>query len=321
MWLYLLINEQAGNGNGKRVSREVTQYLDEQDISYEAIYTAYPFHERILIHELLEEKKLVSWPQKEEGKPFPLLIVVGGEGTLHEIINTIQDPTIPIAYIPVIKNEFTKNCGITTSPKKRIQQILATKEPIAMHTLYYQEQVSQASGICFSHLGIGLSAEIEKNVQERRRNQLFKIHPFYLMPKFYTIMKNVAFHNGFPICLEYQGRKWNFPHTLLCSVVNSKHFFSIEEENLEENTKIESEFMIVEKQSWLHLIRIAFSLWRHRPQNSPLIFTGESKQIHIISTVPQYIHFDGQIWNPQPIDLYLTPSYQYFWEAKNSKEK
>ena len=42
---YLIINEQASSGNGRKVARKVIQQLKQQELKYTALYTDYAGHE------------------------------------------------------------------------------------------------------------------------------------------------------------------------------------------------------------------------------------------------------------------------------------
>ena len=44
---YLIINEQASSGNGRKVARKVIQQLKQQELKYTALYTDYAGHEKI----------------------------------------------------------------------------------------------------------------------------------------------------------------------------------------------------------------------------------------------------------------------------------
>lgn len=57
---YLIINEQASSGNGRKVARKVIQQLKQQELKYTALYTDYAGHEKELTKELAETT-LLPW--------------------------------------------------------------------------------------------------------------------------------------------------------------------------------------------------------------------------------------------------------------------
>lgn len=314
MWFYLLVNGHAGNGNGSKVATMVTQYLQQQHISYERMDTSYPFHERILVHQLVKQGKLYTWDQHQENKPFPLLIVISGDGTLHEVVNTLQDTHIPLAYIPVTKSDFAKGMNYPNQVEKILQQILACTEPLAINTIYYKEFVSGAAGLCLASLGIGLDADVDAAIQEHKQKAGFRLYQASPAPKISTTFKDIAFHDGFPINVLYQGKTYNFPNTFFCSVANMPYLNqAVTLVPKADVFREDFDLVLIEKQPWLRLLYISFLMWRRKHFQCPHVFHCSAKQLRLISPVPQRLQLDGQVWEPQPLDLQLTTKTQYIW--------
>lgn len=318
MWIYLLINENAGNGNGLKTANEVMRLLDNKGISYETMRTLYPFHERVLVYDLLQKQKIVPWPRENEERPFPLLIVIGGDGTLHEVVNTIQNPNIPIAYIPANESDFGRTIGIRPRVKEALDQILNATQPIAVNTIYYHDLISDASGVCVANVGIGLDADIDNYTNHIRQRRRFGRRPMQMIGRLTTVLKDIFFKYGFPIRVEIKGQTLYFKHTFLCTLSNIPYLAGkIAIAPNADVYKKEFDLVVIEKQPWSRLLKIAFLLWRHRHFDSPDVHHYKADNIRLISTTPQRIQFDGQLWDKQPVDLTLTPGSQYIWLTKD----
>lgn len=319
MWIYLLINENAGNGAGLKTAREVMTQLKERNISFETMRTLYPYHERVLVHQLLRKKKLCTWPRpKEEAhRPFPLLIVIGGDGTLHEVVNTIQNPNIPIAYIPARDSDFGKTIGISTKIKQALDQILLATEPVAINTIYYKDAISNASGVCLANFGIGLDADIDNFTYNFRQNRRFAHRPLQLLGRFFTVLRDIFFRDGFPTMLEVKGQTLTFKRTFLCTVSNIP--FLGGKVSIAPNADVykkEFDLVVIEKQPWSRLLKIALLLWLKCHFKSTDVHHYKAESIHLISTTPQRVQFDGQIFEKQPFDLTFSTGSQYIWFKK-----
>ena len=67
----------------------------------------------------------------ENNRYFPLLIIVGGDGTLHQVLDTFYQMEVefPVAYIPAGSgNDFARGQAFQKS-QKGLQLILAAQSP------------------------------------------------------------------------------------------------------------------------------------------------------------------------------------------------
>ena len=116
MW-FVIINPTSGNGSSKRKWPKIKSLLEDANFKFDFYFTEFPKHSIKLI-------------QNAVSQGFKNIIVIGGDGTLHNIVNSIQtqeyfDPSsIKIGIIPVgTGNDWIKTYGISKNPKKAIQVI------------------------------------------------------------------------------------------------------------------------------------------------------------------------------------------------------
>lgn len=117
--LYFIANEMARTGKGIGVWRQVQIELREKKIPYKVYMTEYKEH-------ATEIAKMISEKEEED----ICIVVVGGDGTLNEVINGITDfEKVRISLIPAGSgNDFARNLGIKKSPKERLARILECVE-------------------------------------------------------------------------------------------------------------------------------------------------------------------------------------------------
>ena len=79
--IQIIVNNGAGTGSAVQVWKETKEYLLEKNIVYTAYLTRYEKHAARLARQICERHK--------EGPVY--LLVVGGDGTINEVLNGITD--------------------------------------------------------------------------------------------------------------------------------------------------------------------------------------------------------------------------------------
>lgn len=111
---YFIVNPNSRCGNALRVWNKVEPMLQEENISYETFFTEYPRHAQEIAEQITENKESKN------------IVVLGGDGTLNEVINGISFSTpTTIGYIPTGSgNDFARSLRISKDPKTAMRQIL-----------------------------------------------------------------------------------------------------------------------------------------------------------------------------------------------------
>lgn len=114
---YVIANPIAGNGNFTNKWKEIEQYLKLYNVSYKAAFTTHHKHEITLVHDAIN-------------KGFTHFISVGGDGTLHHMVNgimtqrVINSNHIYVAVIPMgTGNDWIKTYDIPAAIKQCVELI------------------------------------------------------------------------------------------------------------------------------------------------------------------------------------------------------
>lgn len=114
---FVIINPTSGNGKSSKKIDSIQQLFKKYKIQVTTVLTTYRHHEKILIQEALK-------------KGFNKFICVGGDGTLHHIINGIMQQNIvksdqiKLAVIPVgTGNDWVKTYHIPNNIEKAVALI------------------------------------------------------------------------------------------------------------------------------------------------------------------------------------------------------
>ncbi len=122
--LTFIINPHSKSYSGIRIWKRLRRYMDRHAITYEHYMTRGHGHAESLARQLTT------------GDQHRILFILGGDGTVNEVLNGIQrfDLTT-LAYIPTgSSNDFARSHNMSTVPLKRLKHLL--KEPRSIYLDY-----------------------------------------------------------------------------------------------------------------------------------------------------------------------------------------
>lgn len=118
---FLIVNPTAGNSNFNKSWKHIQDLLKTKEISFSFAFTQYTKHELILVGEAIKQG-------------FRKFISVGGDGTLHHVVNGIMTQRytnsfdLKLGVIPLgTGNDWIKTYNIPNSIKKSIDIIKKEK--------------------------------------------------------------------------------------------------------------------------------------------------------------------------------------------------
>lgn len=147
MTYYILANPYSGNGQGKRVTKALIPYLDQQGIPYHLFETQHAFDEARLIKVMINHMTSLD-----------RVLIIGGDGTLSLALNALP-PTQAFSYIPAGSgNDFARALDIPLNQPIKTFKRLHQAIPQNIHILKYES--TDMTGIAMNNIGIGLDAAI-----------------------------------------------------------------------------------------------------------------------------------------------------------------
>jgi len=154
---YIIANPTSGNGLVQRKWKSVIASLDQHNLIYQFAFSEFEHHEEELVYKALE-------------KGFKKFICVGGDGTLHHIVNGIMTQNfidsslIKVAVIPMgTGNDWVKTYKIPKIIKKSITII--KNENIIIQDIGELIILNTGGKIYFNNVaGLGFDAFVVKNV-------------------------------------------------------------------------------------------------------------------------------------------------------------
>lgn len=211
MRLVFIINEFAGNGRGRRVWKEMKNGLT---LPYDMHVTGYPEHAYRLSCELAE--------QAEKEQQAILLIVIGGDGTVHEVVNGCADNDyIVIGNVPAGSgNDFAR--GFRAFHQASEIEAYMQNAPIKRVDLGKADYTGQHFFI--NNCGVGFDAfvglEANRSEMKKRFNQIGSGKLAYV----YYVILGLARFKPFSLSVSCDEKNYLFKRVWFATVSNQPYF-------------------------------------------------------------------------------------------------
>ena len=158
---FIIANPIAGNQKFSKQWKEIQQLLNSKNIDYSFIFTQFSKHEIELVQNAIQQG-------------FRNIISVGGDGTLHNIVNGVmmqryvKSSDITIAVLPIgTGNDWIKTYNIPNNIKKAID-IISERKTILQDI--GQIEIATGKISYFNNVaGLGYDGYIAKKLQELKR--------------------------------------------------------------------------------------------------------------------------------------------------------
>lgn len=134
---YFIVNPLSKSGRGRQIWERISPILDREDVAYKLYMTKGAGDAAKIAQTILIENNCKKKPEGSlSGNPFAAsphscitLVILGGDGTVNEIIQTaIFYENVLLAYVPTgSSNDLARDLGINKDPVKNLYRILGSK--------------------------------------------------------------------------------------------------------------------------------------------------------------------------------------------------
>ena len=121
---YFIVNPTSKTGLGEKYWQRVKVILEEKNIEYKVIFSKRTGHVEEIVRKLTKETK----------KDKIHMVILGGDGTVNEAIQGIEDfDKAVISYIPTgSSNDLARDMGISKNPEEAMDAILKAEKDVYM---------------------------------------------------------------------------------------------------------------------------------------------------------------------------------------------
>lgn len=274
----LIMNPQSGEGKAGRMFGEIAATVAGQG-QVDLVMTERPQHATELA-------------AAAAGEGYELVVAVGGDGTVHEVVNGLMAgpaSPLPLAIIPLGSgNDFAYALGVPEDPIEAAKQLFNGRlRTVDLAT------VSDEYGRCeywTNNLGIGFDAEVVIRTKAMPNLTGFVL---YLVAVFQTI----AFHYDSPVLdIQTDNGRVQQPALFLTLGNGCRHGggFLITPDAVVDDGLIDS--CLVDTVSRLTMLQMLGSAIKGTHVTSEHVTMGRSGRLHIRSATPLPIHIDGEMF-------------------------
>lgn len=178
--IVLICNVRSGKGGVAKVLPEVVAALDERGLEHEVRLTERPGH-------AIELARQAS----HDGKRF--LVAVGGDGTIHEVVNGMIENDAPIVEEPVLGvvaagtgSDFIKTFGLPSAPTVAVSHLDGDGSfAIDIGKIVYQENGEEVTRYFPNIAEVGIGADVVARAQRLPR----WLGPTVYLAAFWLVMR------------------------------------------------------------------------------------------------------------------------------------
>lgn len=288
--LQLFLNPVAGKGQAMKVYRKLIPLLKQKRIAFQTTVSRRP-------GELIE---LAHHYGDQEHSPNEFLIVIGGDGSLNQVLNGVKHsahPDTPLTYLPAGSgNDFARAAGLTRNIDQLLKNLLHGPQIEKMDCGSYTEEGKAETHYFVNNLGIGFDGNlVHRSNQEALKERLDRInlgHIIYVINGFIALLSQ----DTFVVTVKSKHRAVRYGDAYFVTTTNHPYFGGgiaiMPKANLHSH-KLDT--VIVEKRnvfSFLLLFAKVFTNGSH--VKDPRFHYVEADEISVRTHKPELAQLDGE---------------------------
>lgn len=299
--IYFIVNPNAKNGSCREIWRNIEKNLSASSINFLAFFTEYPGHAKEIASSLA---------RKLNGKSA-VIVAVGGDGTLHEVVNGVAGfSCVTIGFIPGGSgNDFSRGFAIPKKPAKALQLLMKNirkpGHPIDIGKIQHNELHET---YFMNNMGVGFDAVVAKEANESEMKRLLNRFSLGRLVYVYILIKKLLTYSVTPVDLTVDGKVYKYDAAWFVTVSNQPYYgggMKIAPAALA-NDGLLDVTVVRNISRWKILLIFISVFWgKHTAFKEVEQFTGKS----ILINTPQEIlaHADGEIIGFAPLNIQACP--------------
>lgn len=295
--IYFVINPQAKNGYCRKVWLEVERELISRKLSYMAFFTEYGGHAKEIAQSLV----------KKAGDEEIVVVAVGGDGTLNEVMNGVANHNnVILGCIPGGSgNDFSRGFGIPKQPLDALELILRKINRKATFIDIGKISVQQESKVYFiNNMGVGFDALISKEANRSKLKQTLNRFSLGSLVYAFLLLKKLFTYKCTDLQLKIDGQTYSFDSTWFVTVSNQPYYgggMKISPDAVPNDGLLN--ITVVHKLSKIKLLLVFITVFWGGHVSFKEVKSLKGKSITIHSSEPLFSHADGELIGQTPLQI------------------
>ncbi|MBQ5843703.1 MAG: diacylglycerol kinase family lipid kinase [Alistipes sp.] len=295
---FAIVNPIAGAGHGLTDYPQIAKLLRDNDIYHDAVFTEHKFHATELTVEAID-------------KGYRKIIVIGGDGTLNEVVNGLfiqqicQPKDIQLAVIAVgTGNDWVRSFGIASCYSEAIRAIKEGKTFLQdVGAVTYTESKFTQTRYMANVAGLGFDSFVI-SIFNHWKTKGFKGKWLYLA----SILKAYFQYKSAGMVVELDGKQI-FNNLLFSIAVGICKFNGGGVQQLPKAVADDGllDITLIRPVHWWHIVFRLSKLFNGGIYSIGHVQHAQGKHIRITSVPPVMLECDGELMGETPIDIEVIP--------------
>ena len=288
MKFYLTVNPHGGTKSGPEILKKVKPLFDNSNIELNIIETMFKGHAKELAEQL-------------DFSDYDGLISIGGDGTLHEVVNGLMfrkdQNNFPIGIIPGGSgNSFMRDLELTDPIEAANAIINGNTKLIDVAKMNINNITKYAINI----IGWGLVTDIANKAEKYR----------WLGTNRYTILSVLEVFTYKPrlakLIIDNETITDKFTFVIACNTIHTGKGMKMAPNAILDDGKIDI-IVVKHKASRLKMLSMLPTVFDGSHIKNPLVDYYKASSFSIIPELNEVLNIDGEIAGETPIDVTILP--------------
>ncbi|QAR35715.1 diacylglycerol/lipid kinase family protein [Latilactobacillus curvatus] len=309
---YIILNQVAGTGQAASIWPKIETQLKQKQIHYDLQLSHYAGHTTQLAFQFAKFKYTDQ-----------ILLIIGGDGTLNQAINGLQNAQrgdIPIAYIPCGSgNDFARGVGISRDPLTALEQILSATTPTAIDLGYYHDTTKNDHGYFVNNVGIGFDANVVSATNHSNHKRLLNRLHLGSLAYISSLVKVFMHQDAFEVTVTADHQNHYFKRGFLVTITNHPYFgggVPIMPSATVDNHQLD--LIVIEKLNPFFFCYLFVMMLFGRHTRYQAVHHFEGTNLAIQTKTLEFGQMDGEELGSRTFDIHYSLKSQSFWLKKQA---